>query len=59
MDGVTAYISSQTRHGASSVSRLLSERHSACSVIETCRGAFSTSPGSFPARRRLCERLAT
>ena len=37
MDGVTADISSQARHdGASSVSRLLRERHSARSGIETC-----------------------
>ena len=33
MDGVTASISSQARHGALSMSRLLS----ACSGIETCR----------------------
>ena len=37
MDGVTASISSQARHGALSMSRLLRERHSACSGIETCR----------------------
>ena len=36
MDDVTARISSQARHGALLVSRLLRERHSACSGIETC-----------------------
>ena len=36
MDGVTASISSEARHGALSMSRLLRERHSACSGIETC-----------------------
>ena len=37
MDGLTASISSQARHGALSMSRLLRERQSACSGIETCR----------------------
>ena len=37
MDGVTACISSQARHGALLVLGLLWERHSACSGIETCR----------------------
>ena len=36
MDGVTARISSQARHGDLSVLGLLRERHSACSGIETC-----------------------